>query len=352
MNKKKLMIISGGTGGHIFPGLAIANYLITLNWEVLWLGTAERMEADLVPKNGIEIKFIQISGLRGQNIMAFLAAPVRIFRAWYQARKIIKSWNPDVVLGMGGYVSGPGGLAAWSCGIPLILHEQNSIAGLTNKWLAKITSKVIQAFPGAFASAEVVGNPIRTDLITLPKPSVRFSKRKGPIRVLVLGGSQGSNILNQTMPEVAKKLGCKIQLWHQVGEGALNSVNKDYNKINYKNYKISEFIENIAIAYSWADIVICRSGAMTVSEIAIVGLPAIFVPFPHKDRQQYWNALQLEKIGGAIIYEQQYFNAEIVAKTLTILDRETLLRMANKTHSTAIADATERVSTIVREIAR
>ena len=162
------MVMAGGTGGHVFPGLAVAHHLMDQGWQVRWLGTADRMEADLVPKNGIEIDFIRISGLRGKGIKAQLLAPVRIFNAWRQARAIMKRFQPDVVLGMGGYVSGPGGLAAWSLGIPVVLHEQNGIAGLTNKWLAKIAKKVMQAFPGAFPHADVVGNPVRTDVLALP----------------------------------------------------------------------------------------------------------------------------------------------------------------------------------------
>ena len=158
---KRLMVMAGGTGGHVFPGLAVAHHLMEQGWQVRWLGTADRMEADLVPKHGIEIDFIRISGLRGKGIKALLLAPVRIFNAWRQARDIMKRFKPDVVLGMGGYVSGPGGLAAWSLGIPVVLHEQNGIAGLTNKWLAKIATKVMQAFPGAFPKADVVGNPVR-----------------------------------------------------------------------------------------------------------------------------------------------------------------------------------------------
>lgn len=166
--EKRLMVMAGGTGGHVFPGLAVAHHLMDQGWQVRWLGTADRMEADLVPKNGIEIDFIRISGLRGKGIKAQLLAPVRIFNAWRQARAIMKRFQPDVVLGMGGYVSGPGGLAAWSLGIPVVLHEQNGIAGLTNKWLAKIAKKVMQAFPGAFPHADVVGNPVRTDVLALP----------------------------------------------------------------------------------------------------------------------------------------------------------------------------------------
>ncbi len=176
------MVMAGGTGGHVFPGLAVAHHLMDQGWQVRWLGTADRMEADLVPKNGIEIDFIRISGLRGKGIKAQLLAPVRIFNAWRQARAIMKRFQPDVVLGMGGYVSGPGGLAAWSLGIPVVLHEQNGIAGLTNKWLAKIAKKVMQAFPGAFPHADVVGNPVRTDVLALPLPGQRLVGRQGPIR--------------------------------------------------------------------------------------------------------------------------------------------------------------------------
>ncbi|EBS3577221.1 UDP-N-acetylglucosamine--N-acetylmuramyl-(pentapeptide) pyrophosphoryl-undecaprenol N-acetylglucosamine transferase, partial [Salmonella enterica subsp. enterica serovar Anatum] len=177
---KRLMVMAGGTGGHVFPGLAVAHHLMAQGWQVRWLGTADRMEADLVPKHGIDIDFIRISGLRGKGVKALLAAPLRIFNAWRQARAIMKRFKPDVVLGMGGYVSGPGGLAAWSLGIPVVLHEQNGIAGLTNQWLAKIATTVMQAFPGAFPNAEVVGNPVRTDVLALPLPQVRLAGRDGP----------------------------------------------------------------------------------------------------------------------------------------------------------------------------
>ncbi|MEW7951310.1 UDP-N-acetylglucosamine--N-acetylmuramyl-(pentapeptide) pyrophosphoryl-undecaprenol N-acetylglucosamine transferase, partial [Enterobacter hormaechei subsp. xiangfangensis] len=212
---KRLMVMAGGTGGHVFPGLAVAHHLMEQGWQVRWLGTADRMEADLVPKHGIEIDFIRISGLRGKGIKALLLAPVRIFNAWRQARAIMKRFKPDVVLGMGGYVSGPGGLAAWSLGIPVVLHEQNGIAGLTNKWLAKIATKVMQAFPGAFPKADVVGNPVRVDVLALALPDTRLAGREGPVRVLVVGGSQGARILNQTMPQVAAKLGDAVTIWHQ-----------------------------------------------------------------------------------------------------------------------------------------
>ncbi|MCW1875565.1 undecaprenyldiphospho-muramoylpentapeptide beta-N-acetylglucosaminyltransferase [Erwinia sp. INIA-01] len=351
MSGKRLMVMAGGTGGHVFPGLAVAHHLMAQGWQVRWLGTADRMEADLVPKHGIDIEFIRISGLRGKGIKAQLAAPLRIFNAWRQARAIMKSWQPDVVLGMGGYVSGPGGLAAWSCGIPVVLHEQNGIAGLTNKWLAKIAKKVMQAFPGAFPNAEVVGNPVRTDVLALPLPAERLTGRDGPVRVLVIGGSQGARVLNQTLPQVAAILGDSITLWHQVGKGALDSVNQAYAQVGQTQLKVTEFIDDMAAAYAWADVVVCRSGALTVSEVAAAGLPAIFVPFQHKDRQQYWNALPLEQAGAAKIYEQPQFTAETVASTLAGWDRATLLQMAEKARAVAIPDATERVAAEVSKAA-
>ncbi|MFA3777459.1 undecaprenyldiphospho-muramoylpentapeptide beta-N-acetylglucosaminyltransferase [Yersinia sp. 1652 StPb PI] len=343
---KRLMVMAGGTGGHVFPGLAVAHHLMAQGWQVRWLGTADRMEASLVPQNGIEIDFIQISGLRGKGLMAQLMAPVRIYRAVRQATKIMRDYQPDVVLGMGGYVSGPGGLAAWLCGIPVVLHEQNGIAGLTNRWLARIAKKVLQAFPGAFPNADVVGNPVRTDVLALPLPAQRLVGREGPVRVLVIGGSQGARVLNQTMPQVAAQLGEKITLWHQVGKGALPEVLQAYQQVGQGDdkHKITEFIDDMAAAYSWADVVVCRSGALTVSEIAAAGLPAIFVPFQHKDRQQYWNALPLEKAGAAKIIEQPQFSAEAVSSLLEQWDRATLLTMAEQARSVAIPDATERVA--------
>ncbi|KFD20645.1 MULTISPECIES: undecaprenyldiphospho-muramoylpentapeptide beta-N-acetylglucosaminyltransferase [Tatumella] len=352
MSGKRLMVMAGGTGGHVFPGLAVAHHLMAQGWQVRWLGTADRMEADLVPKHGIDIDFIRISGLRGKGIKAQLLAPWRIFTAWRQARAIMKRWKPDVVLGMGGYVSGPGGLAAWSCGIPVVLHEQNGIAGLTNKGLSRIARKVLQAFPGAFANADVVGNPVRTDVLALPAPEQRFAGREGPIRVLVVGGSQGARVLNQTMPYVAEKCGDRITLWHQTGKGALEAVEAEYASVGQTGHRINEFIDDMAQAYAWADVVVCRSGALTVSEVAAAGLAAIFVPFQHKDRQQYWNALPLENAGAARIFEQPAFTASVIAETLNGWDRQQLLTMALKARAVAVPDATERVANEVAKVVK
>ncbi len=351
MKAKRLLVMAGGTGGHVFPGLAVAHQLMEQGWQVRWLGTADRMEADLVPKHGIEIDFIQISGLRGKGWRAQLGAPLRIWRAIRQARQIMRDYQPDVVLGMGGYVSGPGGVAAWLQGIPVVLHEQNAIAGLTNRWLSRIAAKVLQAFPGAFAKAPVVGNPVRQDVLALPEPAQRMKDRSGPLRVLVVGGSQGARVLNRTLPAVAAALGDQITLWHQVGKGALPEVEQAYQTAGATGHKITEFIDDMADAYQWADVVICRSGALTVSELAAAGVPAIFVPFQHKDRQQYLNGLTLEKAGAAYIIEQDQLTAERLEAQLLLLNRPQLLAMAQHARAAAIPDATDRVAAVIQALA-
>lgn len=341
---KKLLVMAGGTGGHVFPGIAVAHHLMKQGWQVRWLGTADRMEAHLVPENGIEIDFIQISGLRGKGKMALLKAPYKILKAVLQARKILKAYRPDVVLGMGGYVSGPGGIAAKSLGIPVVLHEQNGIAGLTNKYLAKIATKVLQAFPTAFPNAEVVGNPVRSDLLTIEEPSKRFKNRQGPIRILVMGGSQGAKVINTIVPQVISKLSNNFVVWHQTGKGMLDDVIKSYQNCDMTNNQVTEFITDVKDAYSWADIVICRSGALTVSEIEVVGIGAIFVPFMHKDRQQFWNAKSLADIDAAKIIEQPDFNDDSLFQLLANLSREDLVDMAVKAKSLSITNSTERVA--------
>ncbi|QYN42686.1 undecaprenyldiphospho-muramoylpentapeptide beta-N-acetylglucosaminyltransferase [Gilliamella sp. ESL0443] len=339
---KKLLVMAGGTGGHVFPGIAVAHHLMKQGWQVRWLGTADRMEAQLVPENGIEIDFIQISGLRGKGKLALLKAPYKILKAVLQARKILKAYRPDVVLGMGGYVSGPGGIAAKSLGIPVVLHEQNGIAGLTNKYLAKIATKVLQAFPTAFKNAEVVGNPVRSDLLTIEEPSERLKNRQGPIRVLVMGGSQGAKVINTVVPQAISKLSDKFIVWHQTGKGMLDDVIKSYQNCNIN--QVTEFISDVKEAYSWADIVICRSGALTVSEIEVVGIGAIFVPFMHKDRQQFWNAKSLADIDAAKIIEQHDFNVDSLFQLLSNLSRQELVEMAVKAKSLSIINSTERVA--------
>lgn len=349
---KKLLVMAGGTGGHVFPAIAVAKELQQQGWEIRWLGTRDRMEAELVPKYGIDIEFIEISGLKGKRWTALLKMPFEILKAIWQARKIIKNYQPDAVLGMGGYVSGPGGVTAKLCGVPIVLHEQNAVAGLTNKWLSKIANKTLQAFPTAFADAEVVGNPVRQDLFEIAPPEERFADRTYPINILVMGGSQGAMVMNQTVPAVAKQLGNQVFISHQVGKGKLQGVEKIYKSAN--NGVASEFIDDMKSAYMWADLVICRSGALTVCEVAAAGLPAIFVPFQHKDRQQFFNAEFLAKDGAAIIIEQPDFTPENLFNTLQPLlaDRQKLTEMAIKAYQKASPLAAKRVAEVIMDVAK
>ncbi|WP_162047086.1 undecaprenyldiphospho-muramoylpentapeptide beta-N-acetylglucosaminyltransferase [Vibrio taketomensis] len=336
---KRLMVMAGGTGGHVFPGLAVAKKLQQQGWEIRWLGTADRMEADLVPKHGIEIDFIKVKGLRGQGIARLIGAPFQIINAILQARAHMKAWQPDAVLGMGGYVSGPGGIAAWLLGIPVVLHEQNAVAGLTNQWLSKIAKKVFQAFPGAFPNAEVVGNPVREDVVAIPAPQERLAERQGPVRILVMGGSQGARILNQTMPEVMAKLGDGYQIRHQAGKNSQQEVAQAYQALQVSQAETTEFIDDVAEAYAWADLLVCRSGALTVSEVSAAGVGAIFIPFMHKDRQQALNADHLVECGAAKMIEQPQLTVDKLVEAIQSMDRSQLQQMAINARSAAKLEA-------------
>lgn len=342
--------MAGGTGGHIFPALAVAEVLKQRDWEIFWIGTKDRMEATLVPQHNIPIEFIQISGLRGKGIKALLIAPFHILRATIQARKIIKRIQPDAVLGMGGYVSGPAGLSAKLCGIPIILHEQNAIAGLTNRWLAHLAEKVMQAFPCAFKQADVVGNPVRDVFFQQDEPDVRFLSREGKLRVFVAGGSQGAKILNDVIPEFASSLKGKITLRHQVGKGNIEKVSQQYQAHQFEDVVITEFIDDIARDYAWADIVICRAGALTVSELSAVGTCAIFVPFQHKDRQQYLNAEYLAKDKSAIIIEQKDLSVSQLLGIFSRLSREDCLRMAKMAKMKASPNSAKDVANAIIQV--
>ncbi|WGW00821.1 undecaprenyldiphospho-muramoylpentapeptide beta-N-acetylglucosaminyltransferase [Vibrio sp. YMD68] len=341
---KRLLVMAGGTGGHVFPGLAVAKKLQQQGWDIRWLGTADRMEADLVPKHGIEIDFIKVKGIRGQRMVGLLQAPFQILAAILQARNYIKAWQPDVVLGMGGYVSGPGGIAAWLSGVPVVLHEQNAVAGLTNQWLSKIAKKVFQAFPGAFPDAQVVGNPVREDVAAITEPESRLAARSTPIRILVMGGSQGARILNHTLPEVMGQLGDQYQILHQAGRSNQTDVSERYQQHNVANFEAVEFIDDVAAAYQWADLVVCRSGALTVSELSAAGVGAIFIPFMHKDRQQALNADHLVECGAAKMIEQPELTVEKLANMIKELDRPTLLNMASNARGAAMLEADQIVA--------
>ncbi|QIQ41811.1 MAG: undecaprenyldiphospho-muramoylpentapeptide beta-N-acetylglucosaminyltransferase [Buchnera aphidicola (Microlophium carnosum)] len=352
MIPKKIIIMAGGSGGHVFPGLTIARYLIQKGWRVNWIGIKNSIESKIIPKSGIKIHYIKIKGLRNASLKNIIIAPIYILRAYYDVKKIIKKWSPDIILGMGGYVSGPGGIAAWSCKIPFILHEQNKIAGITNQWLSKISIKNMQAYPGVLKNAEVVGNPVCKSIINIPPPVDRFANREGLLRVLVIGGSQGSSILNCILPEVAFLLKEKIILWHQTGSYELEKTKKKYQEFQLNKCITTCFIKNIAAAYEWADIIICRSGALTVSEISIVGIAAIFIPYPHKDKQQHRNAEDLELIGAAKIIDQSNFNTTLIVNILDSLNRDQLLIMAEKAFTLGTRNAMLNVFNVINKIVK
>ena len=341
------MVMAGGTGGHVFPALAVAAVLQNEGWEIRWLGTSDRMEAHLVPQHGIEIDFIEVKGLRGASLMGKLSSIGMLFKAISKARQYIISWEPDVILGMGGYVSGPGGIAAYLSGVPIVLHEQNAVAGLTNKWLSKIATQVLQAFPGAFSDKEVVGNPVRKDLCELSRSIYQDGTS---LNILVMGGSQGARILNQLVPDALALLRRDVRVRHQAGKGNQSETLERYLHKKITNAAVTEFIEDVAEAYQWADIIICRSGALTVSEVAAGGVPAIFVPFLHKDRQQALNATQLVEVGGAVMIEQPQLTPELLAETLESLDSASLQKMSEAARSVAIVNAAERVASVIAHL--
>ncbi|QYJ85804.1 undecaprenyldiphospho-muramoylpentapeptide beta-N-acetylglucosaminyltransferase [Shewanella mesophila] len=350
--EKRILIMAGGTGGHVFPALAVAKHLVKQGWKVRWLGTAERMEARLVPQHGFDIDFIDIKGVRGNGVIRKLAAPFKILRSIMQARDVIKEFKPDVVLGMGGFASGPGGVAARLSGIPLVLHEQNAIPGMTNKLLSRIASRVLCAFQNTFESgAEVVGNPIRTELIALGQQDA-VNAEDDALRVLVVGGSLGAKVFNDLMPAVTAAVSKhhSITVWHQVGKGNLATVEGEYQQLGHSgSVKVAEFIDDMEAAYRWADVVLCRAGALTVSEVAAVGLPSLLVPYPHAvDDHQTKNAQVLVEAGGAFLLPQAVLDSEKLISKLEMLasDRLALDEMGALAKSVAVLDATDRVAEV------
>ncbi|MGL5041324.1 MAG: undecaprenyldiphospho-muramoylpentapeptide beta-N-acetylglucosaminyltransferase [Aeromonas sp.] len=351
---KTLLVMAGGTGGHVFPGLAVADRLKSQGWTIHWLGTADRMEAELVPAHGYPISFIDIQGVRGNGIKRLMAAPYHIIKSILQARKVLKTVRPDVVLGLGGFASGPGGVAAWCCRVPLLLHEQNAAAGMTNKLLARIATRVLMAFPGAFASSHrtaVVGNPVRPEVVALPDPQLGDGSE--PLHLLVVGGSLGARVLNEQVPAAVAHAGVPIAVRHQCGKGNRDTVCAAYAQQGI-TAEVSEFIKDMADAYAWADLVVCRAGALTVSEVAAAGVAAIFVPLPHAvDDHQTRNALTLVDGGAAEFLPQSELTTASLAARLTWLAgrRETLFNMATAARRVAITDAAERVADECEQLA-
>ena len=354
MSQRTIMIMAGGTGGHVFPGLAVADCLRDEGWRVVWLGAPGGMEATLVPSRGYPMAWVRFSGLRGKGLLAKLLLPARLLVAFWQSARAIFAHRPDVVLGMGGYISFPGGMMAAFLGRPLALHEQNSVAGLANRVLSGVADRVLAGFPGAMKKAEVVGNPVRRDIASLPVPSARFAGRAGPLRVLVIGGSLGAKALNDAVPAALAQLPASERplVRHQSGRAHVEALAGNYRSAGV-DADVVPFIDDMAAAYAEADVVICRAGALTVAELAAAGVASVLVPFPHAvDDHQTSNARFLSNAGAAWLLPQQELTAQRLAELLRGLDRARLLAAAEKARSLARPDATERVAAACRELAR
>jgi UDP-N-acetylglucosamine--N-acetylmuramyl-(pentapeptide) pyrophosphoryl-undecaprenol N-acetylglucosamine transferase len=351
------MVMAGGTGGHVFPALAVADWLRQQGCEVCWLGARNGMESRLVPERGYPMEFIDLQGVRGTALKRRLASPFVLLRALWQAFRVLRRQRPGLVLGMGGYVSGPGGAMAWVLRIPLVIQEQNAIPGLTNRILSRIASRVFEAFPSSFADsgvAEESGNPVRQEILELPEPEVRFGARGGSPRLLVLGGSLGAQVLNETVPAALARLEPEQRpsVRHQTGEKTYELAVERY-RANEVEAELKPFESDMAGAYGWADLVICRSGALTVSELAAVGLGAVLVPFPHAvDDHQTHNAAFLVKAGAAVMLPQTELSAASLANLLEELlqDPVRLLAMAKAARRLARPDAAAMVGRACLEV--
>ncbi|WP_292757353.1 undecaprenyldiphospho-muramoylpentapeptide beta-N-acetylglucosaminyltransferase [Methylophaga sp. UBA2689] len=332
----RVLIMAGGTGGHVFPALAVAEELRSRSVDVEWIGTERGIESRLVPAASFKLNLIPIKGLRGNGIFGWLVAPFRILRAVLESRKVIKRFQPDVVIGLGGFASGPGGLAAWLTGKPLLIHEQNAIAGMTNRLLAKIAKQVLQGFENSFVSSNKtrwVGNPVRKEIEQLPEPQIRYQARvQKPLKLLVLGGSLGAKSLNQVVPQMLALIGKEhtVNVIHQCGEKHLADCQLAYEQAGVSG-KVTQFIDDMAKAYSEADLIICRAGALTVAEVAATGIAAILVPYPYAvDDHQTHNAQALKDAGAALLIADSALNAEDLAAVIRPLleNRKQLEQMA------------------------
>lgn len=356
-NQPRVLIMAGGTGGHVFPALAVAELLKEQAVDVAWLGTRQGIEATVVARANIPLHYLSVTGLRGKGLLKLLAAPIQLCRSLWQSWQILREVKPDVVLGMGGYVSGPGGIMALLTGTPLIIHEQNTIKGLTNRILSHFAKRVMCAFPNTFSTRIkplVIGNPVRKEISNVPLPTERFANRRGPLQVLILGGSQGAKVINELMVDVCKLLAGRtpLTIWHQTGERFYQDTERAYQKAGV-NGRISPFIIDMAGAYAWADIVVCRSGALTVAELAAVGVGSLLIPFPYAvDDHQTYNARYLVDAHAAILLPQAELTAIILADKLRELseDRATLLAMAQAAKALGFPGASQQVASICREI--
>lgn len=344
-----ILVMAGGTGGHVYPGLATAAVLKEQGVVVEWLGSIRGIENDLVPAAGFPLHTISVAGLRGKGMISLLLAPVNLLKACWQARKVIKKVQPKAVLGMGGFASGPGGLVAWMMGIPVLVHEQNAIPGFTNKTLAKLAKVVMEAFPNTFSAAKTLctGNPIRRNIIDLSEPDERFAGRSGPLRILVVGGSLGAQAINLCVPEALAHFAESDRpvVKHQTGKR-----NFEETVVAYAKYTVDAdvvpFIEDMNTAYDWADVVVCRSGALTVSELSAAGVASVLIPFPFAvDDHQTANAKHLSDNDAGVLLPQNELNADRLVTLINQLnDRQKLLAMAKKARSLGRQNASELVA--------
>lgn len=355
----RILIMAGGTGGHVMPALAVAEQLRAGGAEVHWLGTRRGLESQLVPRAGFPIDYIAISGLRGKGLLSWLLAPFKLSVALAQAGGVLLRRRPAAVLGMGGFVTGPGGVMSWLLRRPLLVHEQNAIAGLTNRLLAPLARRVLAAFPGTRLGprAQVIGNPVREDIAALPEPGTRYAAHSGRLRVLVIGGSLGARALNEVMPAALAGLpvGERPEVWHQAGGRLIEEARTAYAEAGVRA-RVEPFIDDMAAAYTWADLVVCRAGALTVSELAGAGVAALLVPYPYAvDDHQSANARYLSEAGAAFLIQQRDLDAGVLRELLAELSvesgRQRLAQMADAARRLARPEATRQVAEQCLEVA-
>ncbi|MEN8107084.1 MAG: undecaprenyldiphospho-muramoylpentapeptide beta-N-acetylglucosaminyltransferase [Pseudomonadota bacterium] len=357
-HKRPVLIMAGGTGGHVFPALAVADELAALGVPVAWLGTHRGLEARVVPAAGYPLNRIRVSGLRGKGLLRLLLAPFMLLFALLQALVVLLRIRPMAVLGMGGFSAGPGGVVAWLLRRPLLIHEQNSVAGTTNRLLAPLATRVLEAFPGSLPAKYRplhTGNPVRADITRLPAPAARQHAASEPLHVLVIGGSLGAQVLNTVVPQAVARVAADtlLQVHHQTGAAEEQAVRERYAGTACE-LRADAFIDDMAAAYAWADLVVCRAGAMTVAELAVVGLPSILVPFPFAtDDHQTGNAAYLADAGAAVLVPQPQLTVELLGEQLQRFarDREALLEMADKARRLAQPDAAQQVARLCLEAA-
>ena len=352
---KTLMVMAGGTGGHVYPAMAVADCLQAQGWNIVWLCTEGGMENRLIKGKGYAKAMITMQGVRGKGLKGWLLLPVKLAKAFAQSICAIRQHQPNVVLGMGGFAAFPGGLMARLLGKPLVIHEQNSVAGLTNKVLAICAQRVLAAFPMAFGNkARLVGNPVRADIAAIAAPELRFASRSGPLRLLVVGGSLGAQALNEVMPKALALLPTEQRplVIHQAGVKHIDALNANYVEAGVA-VDTRTFIEDMAGMYAWADFVICRSGALTVAEVSVAGLGALMVPFPFAvDDHQTTNAAYLAEHGAAMLVQQHALSVEKMRNILNELNRAQCLDMAQRARALGKPEATANVAAICMEVAK